>query len=512
MLIAGAGPTGLMTACHLARHGVKVMIIDRKSRPSAYSGALFMQARTLEIFDQMGLAHEFLEKGQVPDYLTVLHKGRQVFKADVSDMGRGLSKYPFVLMLKQEETENLLINFLEQHHVSVQWNTGLTGLRQKEEMVESDIRKTDQGVSVLTSRFLIGADGSNSTVRRLLQIPVEETPVTTPLFIFDGEASFKFRKKGRSITLERNSLYFVFHGDHISGLFPLPGNQWRIDGIVPRVLTKKKHYDYDDVKNEFAQSSALAVELGEKNWFSTFIPSTKLVKDFRKGRCFLAGDAAHVHTPIGAQGMNTGIQDAYNLAWKLAFTLKYDLSDRLLRTYGEERLPVARKLIKVTDRLFFQLIKNNRLNRILRNVVFIGFLRLLQPVAHWRIVQRAFFRSVSETEINYASQGGCKREHSPGLKEGKRLPYISFTDKQGRRKDLHDQVSGKTYVLFFFKEEIDYKEGLSGFFTGLIKKGLVGTCYIPYNKNNREWLKRFNIKERTRILVRPDLYIEKRFF
>ena len=332
VLVVGAGPVGLMAACQLTLHGVPVIIIDKKTKISAYSGALFIQARTLEIFEQMGLADVMMERGQIPAWIHVLKNGRHIFKANIKEMGRGLSKFPHVLMVKQGETEKTLINFLKNRGVNVHWNMELKSIRDDGDKVRATINSNGRERTVHTT-YLIGADGANSQVREILDIPVEVRSHPTPLFIIDGGASFSYRKRKKQVPFSRDTLYFSICRDQMTGFFPLPGNKWRIDGIIPPGIEKKDDFNFNLVKKEFNRGSCLAGGVDSSDWFSSFRIQTKLASSYKEGPCFLAGDAAHVHTPIGAQGMNTGIQDTYNLCWKIALVLQEKISAKALTSY-----------------------------------------------------------------------------------------------------------------------------------------------------------------------------------
>ncbi len=496
VFIVGAGPSGLMAACRLVRHGIAVRIIDKKPKPAAYSGALFIQARTLEFLDQMELAEKFLDKGRVPEFISVLHRGRQVFNARISDMGKGLSKFPFVLMLKQEVTEKLLIDYLKKHQVEVEREVELVDLNQDEKMVKVTLLKKDDSKEECSCRYLIGADGAASTVAGLLQISSEVRTKKDPLFIFDGKADFRFIQKKSLTPVKSNTLYFAIHKERIAGFFPLPEGKWRIDGKISGEKKNKKTTP-EIIGHNFFGLLGLQGKPGKNDWFSVFHTQTKLAERYCRGRCFLVGDAAHVHTPIGAQGMNTGMQDSCNLSWKLAFVLQGYLPDDELKTYEKERRPVAEKLIRSTDQIFFLVIKENRIYTWFRTAFFVAILKFLNFFKHKKDLKHWFFKMISETEISYKK---VIPGAAPVLARGDRLPHFSFTGENGNERISHDCLNGKKFVLISFnsasmKKHIASEKLRRWSDAGLLDVVLVNDLVDP------------KLSGKYSILVRPDGHI-----
>jgi hypothetical protein len=234
-----------------------------------------------------------------------------------------------------------------------------------------------------------------------------------------------------------------------------------------------------------------------------FYPNTYLASTYRSGRCFLVGDAAHVHTPIGAQGMNTGLQDSYNLAWKMAYVLKYGLSEDLLKTYTQERRPVAARLIQSTDKYFSLAIRKDILSRVVRNYLLPWSFRLFSFLLETKQLQRAFFRRISQTAVRYGGASAWA---------GKRWPFIEWTDAEGNKLDTHSLLMGSMFTLVFFQKgkqgmkeaEAAFQSHLSGY------KIPVHFKAIAYSKETEEIFQHLHIRRSAYFMVRPDGYIALR--
>ncbi len=505
VLIVGAGPVGLITACLLSYHGIRVYIIDKNTHTSQYSGALFIQGRTLEILDQLGLANRFVDRGQIPKHICVLKNSKLIFKANIENMGLGLSKFPYVLMIKQSETEKILIDYLLSKNIQVSRNSELTNINQQHNEVLGTIKRNNNSFQV-NCKYLIGADGAKSTVKQLLKIGSKEQFNPSPLFIFDGEASFSYLYNGKEREFDHETLYFSLCGKYTTGFFPIPENKWRIDGIIPSKIHSDDTYSFETVKSNFNSTSCIKGVIHNKDWFSIFRTRTSLANSYQKGNCFLAGDAAHVHTPIGAQGMNTGIQDAYNLCWKLAFVIQNKVSEDILNSYHAERYLVSKKLINSTDRLFFLVIRNSALHKAFRNLVFPLLLRLLKPIAHKARLQKSFYKSISETEIRYPPFNKHKKGDP---NQGERLPYLSYYNTFKEKKNLHGLVNGKEYLLLVFAKKNQIEAGFSDELIKLSNNNILKTTNIPYIPKNKALYNIFRIKTQGWYLIRPDMHIEK---
>lgn len=498
VLITGAGPAGLMMACQLALQDISFRIIDKRTERPVYSGALIVHARTIEILHQMGLAEKALKAGVVANAINIRFNHKSSCVMDISGFGKGLTQYPYLLMIEQWQTEKLLTQFLNDHGYWVEQGVSLINLTQENKMVTSEIQKMDGSIEIIKSTYLIGADGSNSFVRNQLAIPFQGKTHDSRLFITDCEA--KVPTSGKEI-------FFSFAKDLTSGFFPLKGNQWRVDGIIPGMQHERVRFE--DIGDYFGKNSHSGIELKHPQWFSVFRSHSRCAERFRDRQCFLIGDAAHVHSPVGAQGMNSGMQDACNLAWKLAFVIRKKSTEKLLDSYEAERRPLALNIIRHTDLAYSFMTSDSWLARFSRLKLMPLAMPLLLPwLQKNRHIHNRIFLSVSGIGItyrkSYLSSTTCKEDfpaHTP--KPGERFPYLAY-EKRGRRFSIHHGVKPVSYYLFVFGKQILS----SPFQRELYKyKGVISLKYIDNNSGTESLLKTLGIKQEGCYLVRPDLYI-----
>ena len=307
VLIVGAGPTGLMAAAELVRQGVRCRIIDKASQGSTTSKALAVQARTLEYLERLGLAKKAVEAGLLVHGLRIFSDQKPVANLQIDAIH---SVYNFILILPQSATERLLRDYVEQQGVRVEYSTELTGFTQGRHHVEARLNHGGEEELVVTP-WLLGCDGPHSTIRHAAQIP------------FDGQAfeeafSLTDTKLDWDGPRDRPTIYL--HAGCLAALFPMPGDLWRI--IVETHSTEAADPTLEEFQRALDTWGPANAKAHDAIWMSRFKISQRQVTNYRKGRILLVGDAAHIHSPIGGQGMNTGIQDAVNLAWKLALDLQ----------------------------------------------------------------------------------------------------------------------------------------------------------------------------------------------
>src|SRR6266571_7529932 len=389
VLISGAGPTGLMLAGQLALRNVPFRIIDKNEDHTTQSRALVVQARPVEIFGQMDIAQEALHLGVKAKAVNVVVNGKRILHMNVRDIGEALTPYPYLLMLEQSKTEKILNDFLAHRGHSVERQTELLDFTQDAHSVIATIKQTKRQEEVLRVDWLVGADGAHSVVRHKLNIPFAGKTYQQSLFVLDCEVSLNFPS---------DEMYIAFSERAFAGFFPLTNGRCRVIGTVPEACEGKDAVSFEDVAKDFAQRMNMDVSLGNPDWISLYNSHHRAVSAFRKGRCFLAGDAAHIHSPVGAQGMNTGLQDAYNLAWKLALVSQGRAGTVLLDSYEDERLPVAERLLNTTDRAFSVVVSESWLARLVRTRLLAKILALAMGVER---VRRLAFRTISQIGIRY---------------------------------------------------------------------------------------------------------------
>ena len=338
VLVVGAGPTGLTMAVELALHGLRPRIIDKSPQASQTSKALGVQARTLELFERLGIVDQALAGGRKMHGIHVYSNRQQIVHVKLDRID---SRYNFVLVLPQSATERLLTERLESLGITVERSVELAGFRQQPDHVESTLRWLNDGrEETVQTRWLIGCDGAHSTVRHLLAVP------------FQGHAfeeSFSLADVRLDGNLPDDEISIFLSSGDIVGLFPMPGER-RFRVVIER--HQGPPLEGEPGLAEFQQAlddhSTVGARLSDPVWMSHFRISQRQVESYRRGCVFLAGDAAHIHSPVGGQGMNTGIQDAANLAWKLALVHAGRADEKLLDTYDAERRPVGRRLLQAT--------------------------------------------------------------------------------------------------------------------------------------------------------------------
>jgi 2-polyprenyl-6-methoxyphenol hydroxylase-like FAD-dependent oxidoreductase len=414
VIIVGAGPTGLALACQLIRHGIDFVIIDKKETTTPYSKAIGVQARTLEIYEQMGLADALIAEGTMIEKVRMFAGGKVRGEADFKQLGTGFSKYPYVLIVEQGRHERLLYDHIRQAGRDVLWQTELTGFEQTEAGVSANVRRHDGSAETIDAKYLVGCDGAKSLVRHALNLNFTGSTFERMFYVADVQLDWEFPHDALQVFLMKNSLL---------AFFPMVGERrYRIVGTFPEESEKAEgDVLYSEIEERIKLDTELDLDITDVNWFSTYKVHTRHVDKFSVGRCFLAGDSAHIHSPAGAQGMNTGIQDGYNLAWKLAWVLKGRASGELLNTYNEERLPNAEALTKTTDR-FFGLVASPE--------PFLVFTRLYvfpyvaQFLFSLDAVKRFVFPRISQIAINYEDDSLSRDSGAFSVKAGDRMPWF----------------------------------------------------------------------------------------
>jgi 2-polyprenyl-6-methoxyphenol hydroxylase-like FAD-dependent oxidoreductase len=415
VLVVGAGPTGLVAALTLVRAGVRVEVVDGKRGPTRESRALVVQARTMEVYDQLGviasaLAHATRADSIVPGY------GRRSFRpVPLRRFGEGLTPYPHLHVLEQSRNEELLVEALADAGAVVHWGETLADL-----VISTDplpVRATttteDGARHEIRARYCIGADGASSVVRSFVGIPFEGSTSEHRYYVADavGVSGLVAGSANMRIAPDDFLLTFPMGADgrnRLLGVVPATGLDQPVDALEADVRRRLR--------------TAFGVEYARLNWFSTYRVHHRAAARFRSGPVFLAGDAAHVHSPVGAQGMNTGVQDAHGLACKLVDVLRRGAVDDSLDRYEAERRPVAVRLVRTTDRMFTAVTSDRWLPRLMRDRVF----PRVAPIAT-RIVQRApgasrLFGYLSQVRIRYRmTDRPGHRESDPVV--GRRLPW-----------------------------------------------------------------------------------------
>lgn len=440
VLIVGAGPTGLMLANQLARQGIRAMIVDRHSGPAQQSRAMAVQARTLEIYAKMGIIDRALALGARAAAANMWANGRHAARVPLGDIGQGKSPYPFVLMLGQDDNERIMGAKLRELGVEVEWNTELVAFEQHPGHVDATLKQPDGGTRRIKAAWLAGCDGGRSAVREMSGITFPGAPYEHVFFVADTEAT------GSMVAGELN-VYLWRDGFHL--FFPMRGkDRWRVIGILPKELRQRDDLAFDDVAPAIGREAGNTLAFKRCDWFSTYRIHHRAAEKFRDRRCFLLGDAAHIHSPMGAQGMNTGLQDAYNLAWKLALVIEGRAGAALLDSYEAERIPVARRLLATTDRAFRLIVSENWLAGLFRTRVMAKLVARAMTIER---VRDLVFRAISQIGIAY--RDSPLSQTLPGLPKdaqaaGDRLAWMSLRfGPRGPAEDVFQRLDDTGFNL-----------------------------------------------------------------
>jgi 2-polyprenyl-6-methoxyphenol hydroxylase-like FAD-dependent oxidoreductase len=411
VLIVGAGPTGLVLALWLTKLGIAVRIIDKTAEPGTTSRALAVSARTLELYRLIGMADPLVDGGVKVPAANFWVEGRKVARLPLGVMGSGLTPFPYALIFPQDEHERVLIERLEALGVKVERRTTLVAFDVGAECVRATLEQHDGARETCTAAYLAGCDGAHSIVREGLATGFPGGTYSDIFFVADVEGSGPATNGEIHVNLGRSDFLAVF---------PMKRTGWvRLVGtVIEQPANEHGSLTFDDVRDRV--TSHLGFTVDRVNWFSTYHVHHRVASKFRGGRAFLLGDAAHVHSPVGGQGMNTGIGDAVNLAWKLAAVLHGAADDSLLETYEPERIAFARRLVATTDRVFAFVTNQGPLAWRIRT-------RIMPPIAHllFRLeaVRRFLFRTVSQVGVNY--RASALSEGAAGtVRGGDRLPWF----------------------------------------------------------------------------------------
>lgn len=390
VLVVGAGPTGLTMACELLRRGITCRILDKAAAPGMTSRAVGVQARTLEVFDRMGIIEEVLARGVMGVSLNIYEHDTRLLHLNFRFLASDAIPYPYNVLLPQHVTEELLIALLHTAGGEVERLKEVTELRQEAERVCVTVHNLQDDTSeILQVRWLIGCDGAHSSVRKALGLAFLGRTYDEEVLLADVDLDWE-----RS----HDEVYAWMHRNGQFAAMPLPNNHWRLFAAASPQEGKSVPQASLELFQHLMQERTgdSTTTISHPIWLSNFKISRRMVASYRKGRVFLAGDAAHVHSPFSGQGLNTGVQDAWNLAWKLALVIRGKATDALLETYQQERLPIARQVLAETDQRTKIFFARNGAVRLFRD-------RVVIPLLKRRFVQQRLFWAVSELGINYRS-------------------------------------------------------------------------------------------------------------
>jgi len=425
VLVVGAGPTGMTAAIELARRNVSVRIVERRTTPSTSSKALVMHARTLELMDILGVADEMVHRGYTSPGIEFSANLEKPLRANAHKLD---TQFSYILILPQAETEEILERYLNKLGIKIERGCTLTGFSETENAVRCTIERAEGGTFEINASYIVGADGVHSMVRKTLDLPFEGYRYGWTAFLGDVR----------------------LHGHHAEGGTEQHFSNRGLGFIVPfkdgshRIVTIDHDYQGDletrELKLEELQNSISSilekpVELTDPKWLTRWGSSLRIVPQYRVGRAFIGGDAAHTHSPAGGQGMNTGIQDAFNLGWKLAFVIKGEAPEALLNTYNSERYPLGKRALRVSNLLIRSLRLRQNLLRKLRQA-------LLSIVIPLPPVQRKITITLSGLGVRYKT--------GDGKLAGVRMPDMELMNAEHEKVRLYKLLSFPGYTLLLF--------------------------------------------------------------
>jgi 2-polyprenyl-6-methoxyphenol hydroxylase-like FAD-dependent oxidoreductase len=430
VLVVGAGPTGLTLAAQLLASGIPTRLIDKGEGPAPQSRALGVHARTLELLDTMGLADAFIERGHRVHRLRMYAAGRRLLDLNLARNG---SRYGFVLHLPQRDTEALLRARVRELGGTIDHGVELVRLAETGDAVQATLRYGAGREIDMNAGYVVGCDGAHSRVRHQLGLP------------FDGQsypqdwllADVMLHGAGRNDAVH---LFFRPEGTPLTCI-PMGGDRWRV--MIPNAGDRgRRAPTFEEIQDLVGHRAPWPIEVSDPVWLASFRCQLRSTTAYRRGRVFLAGDAAHIHSPAGGQGMNTGIVDAHNLAWKLALVAAGRAPDALLDSYGQERAPVASGVLGFTDKIVGLMSMRNPAKRALRDTV-------LPVVTSLPPLQRRAARRLSQVAIAYPAgrlvlPDGERAGRGP--RPGERVPDVAVRTPNGPTR-LYELLRGGRHVL-----------------------------------------------------------------
>ncbi|PQV53965.1 FAD-dependent monooxygenase [Paraburkholderia sp. BL21I4N1] len=498
VLIVGAGPTGLTLALTLRHYGIAVRVIDRLEQPADLSKALAVWPASLELLSSLGVEAAFDEAAVAMSAVTFGDGARRLARVSMKD---GIdSAHPEPLLLPQSRTEAILTaRFVEMGGV-IERGVELTGLSETADTVTATLKQADGRIEEAAASWLVGADGARSAVRHALDIAFEGD--TEPDTYLLGDVRIA------GAELDQHSIHIWWHDGGTVALFPFAHDVWR-------VISRRVGHDaasrgdepptLDELQQKVTRHGPPNATLSEPGWLSTFRINERLAARYREGRVFLAGDAAHIHSPAGGQGMNTGIQDAANLGWKLAYVLQgRGEAATLLDSYEAERRPVARRVIDNAARLLHVGMAPHPLARLARDAA-------VSVLDHLPALQERLRTEMAETDITYhdgplVALGGAPAHPSRGFPGTRALDLHWTQASDGQQRTLWPLLDARHTLVVFRGSEARRAEAIVAPFADAVQSVTLDTADDPAGDARR----RYGFEGEGWVLIRPDQVIALR--
>ncbi|MBK9203361.1 MAG: FAD-dependent monooxygenase [Candidatus Obscuribacter sp.] len=544
VLITGAGPTGLTLAADLKRRGIDFRIIDKAEHATAYSKAIVLHARTLELLENMGVVERFLEHGLPIRGSNFYAQGKRIVHLNMDEIE---SHFKYILAIPQNKTEELLAQVVEVGGTKVERSCELIGFEDMGDYIQATVRHLadNHREEIIKCDFLVGTDGAHSIVRKKLG------------FTFEGRAVRRdFGAADVACELQGDEVHGYLSETGLVAFFPFGEGRYRIifdvlDGkFNGKVVDPNEPLTLELVNEVVSSRGPKDLKVDDPRWMSWFKIHRRFADSYRKGRAFIAGDAAHIHSPVGGVGMNTGMQDALNLGWKLALVIKGQARFELLDTYEEERRKVGQTVLKATHLATKFVTLRHPVALSIRN-------NLMHILATQELVQQRILRAGSLTGVSYRGSSISTESHPPiddsisrsfrhnGTEEGEKPGFGSwiefarapvagdrmldgeFLNVDSRIERLNERMSSSKFHLLLFDGYVDSEEGYKCFeaiekYIGWSYKDLIevhvvvpkspGEGKMPAFKsviydNERTLHKLYGASSECLYLIRPDGYI-----
>jgi len=446
VLIVGAGPTGLTMACELLRHGITPRIIDKAMAPTDKSKAFAIHPRTLELLENMGIVDAFLKEGNECNAFDMYERGKPLVNARFDSIE---SKYPFALMIPQSLSEKILHEHLKSYGIEVERELELNKIKQTDDNVTATLKTKYNSFETVECQYLLGCDGAHSTTRHKLNLDFKGAPYPNYWLLADCDLDWKYPMFNLSIFIHPTGLttYFPYKSDRGRLMFELENAPIEEEMALPIMddvikLMEEREIEYNDISNP--------------HWLAYFKLHHRIVDRYREGRVFVGGDAAHIHSPMGGQGMNTGMQDAYNLAWKMALVLKGKSPETLLDSYNTERHKIGEEVVTLTDTATKMATIHNPVLSVIRNKMM-GVLLNINPVQHkiTSILTQLEFHYKDSPIVDERWFESKEVEgyvpHGHDLKAGERFKDYSLKNvADNSSTQLYDLLTGSEHELLIF--------------------------------------------------------------
>lgn len=501
VLIIGAGPTGLVMACHLLRYGVKFRIIDKQKDRVHESRAFAIQAKSMEIFQNLGLAGELLKLARSNMDFVFFIDGKKQIEIKFKHFNHQDTPFPSVYFLPQTETERILNDYLERKGVFVERQKELILFTQDTQGVRASIKNNIKGnTEEVVCDYIVGCDGAHSSIRYVLKLSFEGNAYPQIFNLVDATIKWSY---------SRNKFLFFLGKEGVFVHIPLAEKFSRV------MLAKRSKYAEEKLTvPHLAELESLAslltqvpIQFINPIWISTFRLHHRGVNLYYQNRAFLAGDAAHIHSPVGGQGMNTGIQDSTNLAWKIALVLRKNTNIGLLDTYETERHPVGKILLKTTDRFFSLLTTSGFLISRLRNLLLPWLIKCLFSKKN---LEKRLFWFISQLNIHYGKNQFNYEIIDKSYTNFKRgvCPGYRAPNAPANTSDLFTLLAEKPFNILCFKihdEPASFAEKINS----LIKnyKEWLGVHVFVFSSANKLLFERYGVISSAIYVIRPDGYV-----